>query len=125
VVKNPWPGRVLTAVPVLFLAFDVTIKLMKIQPVVDSFTQLGIPVELARVVGTVELICLVLYCIPRTAVLGVILLTGYLGGAVLTHLRIGSPLLSHTLFPIYIGIMLWGALWLRDLRVRVLIPLRA
>jgi hypothetical protein len=125
VVKHPWPGRVLTAVPVLFLAFDVTIKLMKIQPVVDSFTQLGIPVELARVVGTIELICLVLYCIPRTAVLGATLLTGYLGGAVLTHLRIGSPLLSHTLFPIYIGIMLWGALWLRDLRVRVLIPLRA
>ena len=124
-MKNPWPGRVLTAVPVLFLAFDVTIKLMKIQPVVDSFTQLGIPVELARVVGTVELICLVLYCIPRTAVLGATLLTGYLGGAVLTHLRIGSPLLSHTLFPIYIGILLWGALWLRDLRVRVLIPLRA
>ena len=124
-MRNPWPGRVLTALPVLFLAFDVTIKLMKIQPVVDSFTQLGIPVELARVVGTVELICLVLYCIPRTAVLGATLLTGYLGGAVLTHLRIGSPLLSHTLFPVYIGIMLWGALWLRDLRVRVLIPLRA
>ena len=124
-MKNPWPGRVLTAVPVLFLAFDVTIKLMRIQPVVDSFTQLGIPVELARVVGTVELICLVLYCIPRTAVLGATLLTGYLGGAVLTHLRIGSPLLSHTLFPIYVGIMLLGALWLRDLRVRALIPLRA
>ena len=124
-MKSPWPGRALTALPVLFLAFDVTIKLMKVQPVVDSFTQLGIPVELARVVGTVELICLVLYCIPRTAVLGAMLLTGYLGGAVLTHLRIGSPLLSHTLFPIYIGIMLWGALWLRDQRVRALIPLRA
>jgi len=124
-VRNPWPGRVLTALPVLFLAFDVTIKLMKIQPVVDSFAQLGIPVELARVVGTVELICLVLYCIPRTAVLGAMLLTGYLGGAVLTHLRIGSPLVSHTLFPIYIGIMLWGALWLRDSRVRALVPLRA
>jgi hypothetical protein len=123
VVKNPWPGRVLTALPVLFLAFDVTIKLMKIQPVVDSFSQLGIPVELARVVGTVELICLVLYCVPRTAVLGAMLLTGYLGGAVLTHLRIGSPLVSHTLFPIYIGIMLWGALWLRDSRVRALVPL--
>ena len=124
-MRNPWPGRVLTALPVLFLAFDVTIKLMKIQPVVDSFTQLGIPVELARVVGTVELVCLMLYCFPRTAVLGATLLTGYLGGAVLTHLRIGSPLLSHTLFPVYLGIMLWGALWLRDLRVRVLIPLRA
>ena len=124
-MRNPWPGRVLTALPVLFLAFDVTIKLMKIQPVVDSFAQLGIPVELARVVGTVELFCLVLYCIPRTAVLGAMLLTGYLGGAVLTHLRIGSPLVSHTLFPIYIGIMLWGALWLRDSRVRALVPLRA
>ena len=124
-MRKPWPGRVLTALPVLFLAFDVTIKLMKIQPVVDSFAQLGIPVELARVVGTVELFCLVLYCIPRTAVLGAMLLTGYLGGAVLTHLRIGSPLVSHTLFPIYIGIMLWGALWLRDSRVRALVPLRA
>jgi len=124
-VRSPWPGRALTALPVLFLAFDVTIKLMKIRPVVDSFTQLGIPVELARVVGTVELVCLMLYCFPRTAVLGATLLTGYLGGAVLTHLRIGSPLLSHTLFPIYVGIMLWGALWLRDLRVRALIPLRA
>ena len=124
-MKSPWPGRALIALPVLFLAFDLTIKLMKIQPVVDSFTQLGIPVELARVVGTVELICLVLYCIPRTAVLGAMLLTGYLGGAVMTHLRIGSPLLSHTLFPIYIGIMLWGALWLRDQRLRALIPLRA
>ena len=124
-MRSPWPGRALTALPVLFLAFDVTIKLMKIQPVVDSFAQLGIPVELARVVGTVELFCLVLYCIPRTAVLGAMLLTGYLGGAVLTHLRIGSPLVSHTLFPIYIGIMLWGALWLRDSRVRALVPLRA
>ena len=124
-MKNPWPGRVLTALPVLFLAFDVTIKLMKIQPVVDSFTQLGIPVELARVVGTVELVCLVLYCFPRTAVFGATLLTGYLGGAVLTHLRIGSPLLSHTLFPTYIGLMLWGALWLREPRLRALIPLRA
>ena len=124
-VRNPWPGRVLTALPVLFLAFDVTIKLMKIQPVVDSFAQLGIPVVLARVVGTVELFCLVLYCVPRTAVLGAMLLTGYLGGAVLTHLRIGSPLVSHTLFPTYIGIMLWGALWLRDSRVRALVPLRA
>ena len=124
-MRKPWPGRVLTALPVLFLAFDVTIKLMKIQPVVDSFAQLGIPVELARVVGTVELFCLVLYCIPRTAVLGAMLLTGYLGGAVLTHLRIGSPLVSHTLFPTYIGIMLWSALWLRDSRVRALVPLRA
>jgi hypothetical protein len=116
---------VLTALPVLFLVFDVTIKLMKIQPVVDSFTQLGIPVELARVVGTVELLCLLLYCLPRTAVLGAILLTGYLGGAVLTHLRIGSPLLSHTLFPTGIGLMLWGALWLREPRLRALLPLRA
>lgn len=124
-MKNPWPGRVLTALPVLFLAFDVTIKLMKIQPVVDSFTQLGIPIELARVVGTVELICLLAYLLPRTAVLGAILLTGYLGGAVVTHLRVGSPLLSHTLFPTYIGLMLWGALWLRDLRVRAVVPLRA
>ena len=124
-MKNSWPGRVLTGLPVLFLAFDVTIKLMKIQPVVDSFTQLGIPVQLARAVGAIELACLLVYLLPRTAVLGAILLTGYLGGAVLTHLRIGSPLLSHTLFPTYIGLMLWAALWLREPRLRALIPLRA
>lgn len=114
----------LTALPVLFLAFDVVIKLMKITPVVDSFTQLGIPVELARTVGTIELACLLVYLLPRTAVLGAILLTGYLGGAVLTHLRVGSPLLSHTLFPTYIAIMLWGGLWMREARLRALIPLR-
>ena len=120
-MRNPWPGRVLTALPVLFLAFDVTIKLMKIQPVVDSFTQLGIPVELARVVGTVELICLVLYCIPRTAVLGATLLTGYLGGAVAIHLRVGDPLTSHILFPVYVGVLFWAGLALRDARVRALV----
>ena len=123
-MRNPWAGRVLTALPVLFLAFDVVIKLMKITPVVDSFTQLGIPVELARTVGTIELACLLVYLLPRTAVLGAILLTGYLGGAVLTHLRVGSPLLSHTLFPTYVAILLWGGLWLREPRLRALIPLR-
>jgi hypothetical protein len=110
---------------VLFLLFDAIIHLMKIAPVVESFTQLGYPVSLARGLGVVQLVCLVLYVIPRTSILGAILLTGYLGGAVATHLRIGDPLFSHVLFPIYVGVLLWGGLYLRDDRLHTLIPLRS
>ena len=122
--RTRWAGYILTALPVLFLVFDIVIKLMKITPVVDSFTQLGIPTGLARAIGTLELVCLLTYLHPRTALLGAILLTGYLGGAVLTHVRVGDPLLSHALFPTYIGMMLWGGLYLREPRLRALIPLR-
>lgn len=117
-------GQVISAVPVLFLLFDTVIKLMTIDPVVESFDQLGYPVSLSLGIGLVELACLVLYVIPRTAVLGAIVLTGYLGGAVATHVRIGSPLLTHTLFPIYVGALLWGGLYLRERRLRALVPLR-
>jgi hypothetical protein len=110
---------------VLFLLFDAIIHLMKIAPVVEAFTQLGYPVSVARGLGIIQLVCLALYVIPRTSILGAILLTGYLGGAVATHLRVGDPLFSHVLFPIYLGTLLWGGLYLRDDRLYTLIPLRS
>lgn len=117
-------GRVITALPVLFLLFDTVIKLIKIDPVVDSFAQLGYAVSLARGIGLLELVCLAAYVFPRTAVLGAVLLTGYLGGAVATHLRAGSPLLTHLLFPVYVGALIWGGLYLREERLRALVPFR-
>src|SRR5262245_40126691 len=117
-------GKIVTALPVLFLAFDIVIKLMRIAPVLDSFRELGYPVSLAIWIGTLELVCLALYLIPRTAVLGAILLTGYLGGAIATHVRLGNPLFSHVLFPIYVALPLWAGLYLREERLRALIPVR-
>jgi hypothetical protein len=117
-------GHFVSAIPVLFLLFDSAIKFTAIDPVVESFGQLGYPVSLALGIGAVELACLVLYVIPRTSVLGAILLTGYLGGAVATHVRVGSPLLTHSLFPIYVAALVWGGLFLRESRLRALVPLR-
>ncbi len=94
-----------------------------LQPVVESFGQLGYPISVAITLGAIELICLAIYLVPRTSVLGAILLTGYLGGAIATHVRIGSPLFSHTLFPIYIGLLIWGGIYLRNAKLRSLIPL--
>lgn len=117
-------GVGLSALPVLFLLFDAVIKLLAIQPVVESFTQLGYPVSLASGVGLLELACLMLYVVPRTAVLGAIVLTGFLGGAISTHLRIGDPLFSHVLFPVYVGLLIWGGLFLRDDALRALLLAR-
>lgn len=115
----------MSGLPALFLLFDSVIHLMKIKPVEEAFVQLGYAASLAHGLGIIELICLILYVIPRTAVLGAILLTGYLGGAIASNLRIGSPLLSTVLFPIYVALPLWGGLYLRDARLRALIPLRS
>jgi hypothetical protein len=109
---------------VLFLVFDSVIKLVVIDPVVTSFAQLGWPVSVAIGIGTLEIVCLAAYLIPRTSIFGAVLLTGFLGGAVATHLRIGDPLLSHTLFPVYVGTLLWLGLYLRDGRVRALFAAR-
>ncbi len=119
--KRFWAGRIVTALPVLFLLFDSVIKLMAIDPVIESFARLGYPVGIARGIGILELVCLAIYLIPRASVMGAILLTGYLGGAVATHVRVGDPLLTHILFPIYIGALIWGGLYLRDNRLRMLI----
>ena len=122
--KTLWTGRILSGIAALFMVFDGVIHVMRIPPVVDAFAQLGYPVSLALGLGVLELICVAVYVIPRTAVLGAILLTGYLGGAIAAQVRIGSPLLSTTLFPVYVAAMLWGGLYLRDDRLRTLIPLR-
>jgi len=117
-------GRVIGALPVLFLLFDGVGKLVKPAPVVEGTLQLGYPASVLVPLGIVLLACTILYAVPRTAVLGAILLTGYLGGAVATHVRVGNPLATHTLFPVYFRVMLWGSLWLRDPRLRELLPLR-
>jgi hypothetical protein len=119
-----WAGRAMSALVVLFLIFDATIKLIPIQPVIDSMNELGYPptVGLARGIGIITVICIALYVWPRTAVLGAILMTGLFGGAIATHLRIGSPVFSHLLFGFYLGLLAWGGLYLRDPRVRRMIP---
>ena len=118
-------GRVLAAIAVLFLIFDGIIKLVPIQPVTDSLRELGYPTSdsFARFLGIVTLVCTALYAWPRTAMLGAVLLTGLMGGAIATHLRLDHPLFTHTLFGIYLGLFLWVGLWLRDERVRRMMPL--
>lgn len=114
-------GRILTAIPVLFLAFDGAIKLSHIQAVAEGSQRLGLPAAYVPAIGIVLLCCVALYAIPRTAPLGAVLLTGYLGGAIFAHVRIGDPLFSHVLFPTYVAVMIWGGLYLRDERVRRLV----
>lgn len=119
-----WTGRVLSGLIVLFMIFDGVIKLPPLDVVTQTMVPLGWPgdVSVARMLGIIGLISTALYALPRTSVLGAILLTGYLGGAIATNMRVGSPLFSHTLFGVYLGIILWGGLYLRDPRVRALIP---
>lgn len=115
-----WGSRLLTAVPALFLFFDAAVKLADLPGVRQACTRIGLPDHLIGTVAVVELACLGLYLIPRTAVLGAVLLTGFLGGAVVVHLRLDDPLFTHVLFPVYVGALLWGGLFLRDARVRAL-----
>jgi len=119
-----WTGRVLSGLVIAFLLFDGAIKLVPLQVVHDTMATLGLPSDLARTLGVLTLACTILYAWPRTAILGAILLTGYLGGAIAIHLRIGNPMFSHTLFGVYLGLMAWGGLYLRDPRLQALIPFR-
>jgi hypothetical protein len=113
-----WTGRVLSSIAVLFLAMDAMMKVMQIPAAVKGTTELGYPAGVLLPLGIIQLLCLALYLIQRTRVLGAILWTGYLGGAVATHVRIGNPLFSHILFPVYVAALLWGGLYLRDARLR-------
>ena len=117
-------GRVLSGLVILFLLFDGAIKLVPWPIVTETMDRIGYgsSERLARGLGVITVACTVLYAIPPTSILGAILLTGYLGGAMASHLRIGSPLFSHTLFGFYLGLMLWGGLWLRDRSLRALMP---
>jgi len=117
-------GYVLTGIVSLFLAFDTVLKVGQFTPAMEGTIVLGYPASRVAPIGLIELLCLALYLIPRSSVLGALLLTGYLGGAVATHVRIGSPLFSHTLFPIYVALLVWGGLYLRDARLRDLLPFR-
>ena len=121
--KMFWTGRIISALPVLFLLMDGVMKLVKPAMVVDATVQLGYRETVIVPLGFVLIACTVLYSIPRTSVLGTILLTGYLGGAVATHVRVGEGPFP-VLFPVILGVLLWGGLWLRDARLRALIPLR-
>jgi hypothetical protein len=119
-----WGGRILSSLVVVFLLFDAGIKLIPLDVVIETSRQLGIPTDIAFMLGAMTLIGTLLYAYPKTSVLGAVLLTGYLGGAIYVHVRAGSPLFSHTLFGVYLGIMLWGGLYLRDERLRLIFPWR-
>jgi hypothetical protein len=120
-----WTGRILSALVVLFLLFDGITKVMKVSSALAATARLGFSENLIAAVGVILLVCTLIYVIPRTAILGTILLTGYLGGAVAVQLRVGNPLFSQTLFPVYFGALVWLGLYLRERRLRVLIPFRS
>ncbi len=118
-------GWVLSTIVVLFFLMDAVMKLLALPVVLEASGELGFVGEgMARALGVLLLVCTLLHLVPRTAVIGGILLTGYLGGAVAAHVRVGSPLLSHVLFGVYLGVMLWGGLYLRNPRLRAALRLR-
>ncbi|HZR57362.1 MAG TPA: DoxX family protein [Terriglobales bacterium] len=123
--KILWAGRIVSGLVVLFMLFDGTIKVMRLAPAVEGTTRVGYPASVVLPLGIIVLICVALYVIPRTSVLGAILMTGYLGGAVATNVRVGNPLFGYILAPVYVGVLLWLGLFLRDHRVRALLPLRS
>lgn len=121
--SRPWAGWITGAIAVLFLLFDGGIKVLRLAPAVESTTKLGFAAHLTLVIGLLELACLVVYLLPRTTLLGAVLLTGYLGGAVATQMRANAPVFS-IVFPLLIGALLWGALILCDTRLRALLSPR-
>jgi hypothetical protein len=122
--KALWAGRIMSGLAMLFMLMDSVGKLVQPEQVVKGTTDLGYPASVILGIGIVELVCTLLYIVPRTAVLGAILLTGYLGGAIATHVRVGNPVFSHMLFPTYIAALFWGGLLLRDARLRAFLPFR-
>lgn len=119
-----WTARVAFGLATAFLAFDAIIKVLQLGPAKEGTAQLGFPPESMLWIGLIEVVCLALYLVPRTALVGAVLWTGYLGGAVATHVRLGNPLATHTLFPIYVAVLLWLPLYLRDGRARALLARR-
>ncbi len=120
--KSIWAGRIISGLITAFMIFDAVVHLMRPAPVVEAFAKLNFPLRLAVPLGIVELFCILLYVIPSSSILGAILLTGYLGGAVAIQLPAGNSLFGEILFPVYMGVFLWGGIYLRDARLRALIP---
>ncbi len=118
-----WVQRLTTAIPSLFLATDAAMKLLKVQAAVDGTVQLGFHESILVPLGIIQAVALILYLLPNTALFGAIIWTGYLGGAVAIHVRLANPLFTHVLSPVYVAVLLWGALWIRDARLRALVPL--
>jgi hypothetical protein len=119
-----WTGRILSILTILFLLFDGIMKLVRPLPVTQAMTQLGFPQNLSVPIGIILLLCTALYAIPSTSVLGAVLLTGYLGGAVVSQLRIGASLFGSTLFPIYFAVLMWASVYLLEPRLRAVFPIR-
>ncbi|HEY9167330.1 MAG TPA: DoxX family protein [Candidatus Kryptonia bacterium] len=122
--KGLWTGRIMSGLAVLFMLFDSITKVMKVAPVMKASAQLGYPAEAISAIGIILLACVIVYVVPRTSIIGAILLTGYLGGAVASNLRIGTPLFSNVLFPVYFAVLVWGGLYLRKQIVRSIFSLR-
>ena len=118
-------GRVLSGLAIAFLTFDAGIKVLQLPPAVEGTTSLGYAASAVLGIGLLELACLALYALPATSILGAVLLTGYFGGAIASHARLGNPLMSHVLFPVYVAVLVWGGLYLRDARLRILVPIVA
>ena len=123
-MNSIWIGRILSGLAALALFADSLGKLVQAQPVIDGTLALGYPRESVFTLGVILFTCVVAYVVPRTSMVGAILLTAYLGGAVATHVRVESPLLTHVLFPTYVAAFVWGGLLLRDCRLRAFLPLR-
>jgi hypothetical protein len=122
--KMLWTGRTISGLITVLLLMDAVMKIAQVAPVMEGTVKVGYPASAVLPIGIILLLCLICYVIPRTAVLGAILLTGYLGGAVATNFRISTPLFSYILVPVYVGVLVWGGLFLQDERLRALIPLR-
>jgi hypothetical protein len=119
-----WISYVMSGLVILFMLMDSIMKFVKPQAVIDGTVALGFAEQHLPIIGALGLISTLLYAFPRTSILGAILLTAYFGGAVATHVRLNNPLFSHTLFTVYFGILIWGGLWLRNIKLRELLPVR-
>lgn len=122
-----WAARILTGLAISFLLFDAIIKVFQLPPATQGTAALGFATSATFGIGVLELVCVSIYAVPRTSLLGAVLLTGYLGGAIASQVRVGNPLFSHVLFPTYVATLIWVGLYLRDARLRTLVrvPLNA
>jgi hypothetical protein len=122
--KRLWTARIMSGLVILFMLFDSIMKFIQPTAVVEGTLILGYAEHHIPIIGALALVSIILYAIPRTSILGAILLTGYWGGAIATHLRLDNPLFSHILFPVYLAILAWGGIWLVNEKLRALIPLK-